>query len=147
MIYIRGSNQRFRQKFVLTILIKHMSLPRFSIVAIRVTLSITLAVIMYLATTPYSYPVVEDLNDKVSHILAFGTLAFLTDFSFPIRKFGLHKFLWLLSYGLLIEFIQYFLPYREASVFDVMADCAGLAVYWAFYSYLKYVPLLRLRWL
>ena len=123
-----------------------MSLPRSSIVALRIALSIAIVVIMYMATTQDTYPVVEDLNDKVSHIIAFGTLAFLGDFSFPTEKFGLKKFLWLLSYGLLIEFIQYFLPYRTASLFDVMADCAGLTVYWVFYRHLQYVPLLRLRW-
>lgn len=124
-----------------------MNLPRLGVVALRIILSITLVVIMYLATTPNSYPVIEDVNDKVSHILAFGTLAFLGDFSFPTSRFGLQKFLWLMSYGLLIEFIQYFLPYRESSLPDVLADCAGLIIYWACYRYLKYVPLLRRRWL
>ena len=124
-----------------------MSLPRPCIVGLRVGLAITLVVIMYLATTGQSYPVVEDLNDKLSHILAFGALAFLADFSFPNEKFGLRKFLWLLSYGLLIEFVQYFLPYRTASALDLMADGAGLALYRVFYRYLRFVPLIRLRWL
>jgi len=108
---------------------------------------ITLVVVLYLATTQQSYPVAEDLNDKVSHILAFGVLAFLADFSFPNNKFSFNKFLWLIAYGVLIEFIQYFLPYREASLFDVMADSVGLAIYWASYRCLIYVPILRLRWL
>jgi VanZ family protein len=124
-----------------------MSLPRSSVVAFRVCLSIALVVIMYLATTPRSYPLVEDLNDKVSHILAFGALALLGDFSFPTEKFGIKKFLWLLSYGLLIEFVQYFLPYRSASLLDLIADCLGLGIYRMFYRYLMHVPILRLRWL
>lgn len=124
-----------------------MSFPRYGIVTFRVALSITLLVILYLATTQRSYPVVEDINDKVSHVLAFGALAFLGDFSYPNGQFGLKKFFWLLGYGLLIEFIQYFLPYREASLFDLVADGVGLAIYWATYRYLKYVPILRLRWL
>jgi VanZ family protein len=113
----------------------------------RVALSVALVVILYLATTQHSYPLIEDLNDNIRHVLAFGTLAFLGDFSFPTENFGLKKFLWLPSYGLLIEFIQSFLPYRIASMFDVMADCAGLAIYWASYTFLRYLPLLRLRWL
>lgn len=124
-----------------------MSLPRSSIVAFRASLSVTLATVMYLATTPHSYPVVESVNDKVSHLLAFGALGFFGDFSFPNERFGLKKFLWLLSYGLLIEFIQSFLPYRSASVLDLIADCFGLAIYWMFYGYLRHVPILRLRWL
>lgn len=124
-----------------------MSLPRSSIVAFRAGFAIALVVILYLATTPRSYPAVEALNDKISHILAFGTLALLGDFSFPAEKFGIKKFLWLLSYGLLIEFVQYFLPYRSASLLDLLADCLGLGIYRMFYRHLMHVPVLRLRWL
>ena len=123
-----------------------MGLPRAGIIAFRAALAITLIVIMFLATTRQSIPVVEDINDKANHLLAFGALAWLGDFAFPASKFGLKKFLWLLGYGVLIEFIQYFLPYREASLFDVLSDAAGLAVYWMFYRFLRFFPLLGLRW-
>lgn len=123
-----------------------MSLPRSSVVVFRAALVIALVAVTYLATTDRSYPIAEGLNDKLSHVLAFGALAFLGDFAFPAGKFDLKKFIPLLSYGLLIEFIQYFLPYREASLFDVMADCIGLGIYWTSYRYLRYVPVLRLRW-
>ena len=123
-----------------------MSLPRSSILAFRASLSVALVVIMYLAVTPQTYPVVESLNDKVIHLLAFCMLALLGDYSSPADEFGIRKFLLLSSYGLLIEFVQYFLPYREASLLDLMADCLGLSVYWVLYGHLKHLPILRLRW-
>ena len=89
---------------------------------------------------------VEEINDKANHFLAFGALALLGDFSFPVTRFALKKFLWLLSYGVLIECIQYFLPYREASLLDVMADATGLAIYWLFNRILRFIPLLGQRW-
>ena len=123
-----------------------MGLPRAGIIAFRIALVVTLMLILFLATTRQSIPVAENINDKANHLLAFGALALLGDFAFPASKFGLKKFLWLLAYGVLIEFIQYFLPYREASLFDVLADTAGLAMYWMFYRFLRFFPLLGLRW-
>lgn len=123
-----------------------MSLPRISSVAFRVALAIALVVTLYLAITPRIYLAAEILHLKVRHILAFGTLAFLVDFSFSTENFSLKKFLGLMSFGLLIEFIQSFLNYRGPSLLDVVADCVGIAIYWSCYRYLKYVPLLRQRW-
>ena len=123
-----------------------MGLPRASVIALRIALVITLLLILFLATTRQSIPVAEDINDKANHLLAFGALALMGDFAFPASGFGLKKFLWLLGYGVLIELIQYFLPYREASILDVMADAAGLAIYWLFYRTLRFLPLLERRW-
>ena len=78
--------------------------------------------------------------------MAFYVLALLVDFSFPQDKFGLSKILALLGFGLLIEVIQYFLPYRTFSLYDLAADGGGLTVYWFSLPTLRYVPLLRCRW-
>jgi VanZ family protein len=123
-----------------------MQLPRPSIAAFRVALCAALAVILYLATTEVTYPVVEDVNDKVSHVLAFAVLAFLGDFSFPDTRFALTKFTWLMMYGVLIETVQYFLPYRTASLLDLTADAVGLAAYWMFHVHLRRAPMLGRRW-
>lgn len=123
-----------------------MGLPRTGIIVFRIALVVMLVIILFLATTRQSIPVAEDINDKANHLLAFGALALLGDFAFPASKFGLKKFLWLLGYGVLIEFIQYFLPYREASLLDVMADATGLAIYWTCYRILRFVPMLEQRW-
>jgi VanZ family protein len=123
-----------------------MGLSRFNIILFRYTLFATLLMITYLATTHIHYPVIEDIHDKAGHLLAFYVLALLTDFSFPDSRLNLSKTALVLGYGLLIEIIQYFLPGRLCSVYDLTADALGLMIYWASLPALKYVPLLRRRW-
>ena len=123
-----------------------MSLSRTHVLAFRVALAVAVVSITHLATTERSYPVVEDVNDKLNHILAFGFLALAADFSFPKSAFGAAKASSLLAYGVLIEAVQYVLPFRSASLLDIAADGVGLAIYWAFYRRLAHLPLLRRRW-
>jgi VanZ family protein len=106
-----------------------MALSRNTVVAFRVALAVTLGVTMYLATTQQEFPIIDATNDKVKHILAFYVLALLADYSAPKIRFNLSKGLTVLGYGLLIEVIQYFLPYREFSLFDLAADGIGIATY------------------
>jgi len=112
----------------------------------RFTLVATFLIITSLATTHIQYPVIEDIHDKAGHLLAFYVLALLTDFSFPGSRLNLPKTALLLGYGLLIEIIQYFLPGRLCSVYDLTADALGIMIYWGSFPALKYVPLLRRRW-
>ncbi len=121
-------------------------LSRHQIIAFRLSLSVALVVITYLATAKLDYPVVTGMNDKVSHLLAFYALALLADFSFPEKGFGFSKIVPLLTYGIGIEVIQYHLPFRMFSLFDVAADTIGLIIYWASLPALRYVPTLRQRW-
>ena len=123
-----------------------MGLPRSKIMAFRLALCVALIVIMYLATTPKHYPLIADVNDKVNHALAFFVLGLLADFSFPERGLGPSKTLSLLAYGLLIEVIQYFLPYRTFSLYDLAADGVGLTLYWCLVPAIKKLPWLRERW-
>jgi len=83
-------------------------------------------VISYLAFTPDTIPVVDDSNDKFNHVLAFAVLAV-----------GLVRFwrmawwaagLFLLVYGIGIELVQAYLPWRSASLRDVVADSVGIAM-------------------
>lgn len=65
--------------------------------------------------------------DKVGHFLIFFSLALLLDYSF---KLSIGQSLAILSaYGVLIEIMQSFLPYREASAGDILADILGVAIY------------------
>lgn len=123
-----------------------MDLPRHNILAFRISLTAALLVITHLATTSLQYPMVESMYDKANHVLAFYALAFLADFSFPGNKFGAAKISSLLGYGLLIEVIQYFLPYRSFSLYDLAGDGAGLFLYWLSLPALRYFPWLRSRW-
>lgn len=112
----------------------------------RFVLAVALSVIFYLATTDLEVPGVEDVNDKVEHVAAFAVLALLADFSWPRSGFGAAKALFLLGYGLAIEITQYFLPYREFSLFDLAADAAGLLLYRLAVPLLMKIFWLKERW-
>ena len=92
-------------------------------------LAAAVVAISFLATTSRHIPAVEGLNDKTEHILAFYVLGLLADFAWPATGFRAAKVLSLLGYGLAIEIVQYFLPYRTFSLFDLGADGIGLALY------------------
>lgn len=66
--------------------------------------------------------------DKLQHAAAFAVLAALAGGAWPQRPATLRWGL-LLAYGLLIEAVQAFLPYRDFSLFDLAADGAGIFVY------------------
>jgi VanZ family protein len=123
-----------------------MNLSCTSIIVFRVMLVISLLLIIYLATTELTHPLMMSVNDKLGHILAFVILAFLLDFSFPASSYNLSKILPLLAYGILIEIVQYFLPHRMFSLLDLLADGGGLVIYAMFIPMLKHIPILRLRW-
>jgi VanZ family protein len=92
-------------------------------------LTAAVVAIFYLATTNGHIPVVEGLSDKTEHILAFYVLGLLVDFSWPMTGFRTPKALSLFGYGLAIEIVQYFLPHRTFSLFDLGADGIGLLLY------------------
>lgn len=95
----------------------------------RTLLALALVTVSYLATTSKDIPVVDGLNDKVSHVAAFLALALLVDRSWPLIAFIPVKFPGLVCYGIFIEMVQHFLPRRTASVWDLAADSIGILLY------------------
>lgn len=75
------------------------------------------------------FEILSFLSDKLQHAAAFFVLAFLLDFAWPHRPWKWTKWLPLLGYGLFIEVVQYFIPFREFSLWDLAADAAGLLLY------------------
>ena len=69
-------------------------------------------------------------SDKIVHFLAFLILTFLLDISLrnPIN-IQRYAILFLIIYAGFIEFIQYFLPYRSAEIYDFFSDLLGILVY------------------
>ena len=116
-----------------------MNVSRSHIIVFRISLAAAVTGITILATTPLSYPVVSDVNDKFNHVLAFFVLALLADFSFPEKEFAGAMILSLLGYGLAIEITQYFLPHRMFSLLDLATDAAGIGLYRIFRPLLKKV--------
>jgi VanZ family protein len=78
---------------------------------------------------PDKLPEVTRISDKINHIAAFAVLALLIDIAFPQRNLP-WKVSVLLTYGLAIECAQYFVPSRECSLLDLVADGLGIAAYY-----------------
>jgi VanZ family protein len=123
-----------------------MDTHRFRQTAFPIALATAIVTILYFALTPVEHKIVEDINDKLNHLLAFAVLAFLADYSFPRTRLSLIKILALLGFGFLIEVLQYFLPYREFSLYDLLADGIGIAAYGFSQPLHSRIPWLRFRW-
>lgn len=110
------------------------------IIAFRTLFILAFAFTSYCAfVKPGETPVgvVFIINDKVLHASAFFVLSWLLDYSFPQRTPHLLKPLFLFGYGIAIEWIQYYLPWRESSLTDLLADSAGLGLYALAHTRLK----------
>lgn len=67
--------------------------------------------------------------DKLNHLIAFFVLLALLDSSKPSLPIWPGKVLYLFIYAWLIELVQAYLPTREFSLLDIVADVAGLYLY------------------
>ncbi len=67
--------------------------------------------------------------DKANHMLAFFVMAALADGGYPGRNRELPRWGLLLGYGLVIEMVQWPLPYREFSWLDLVANLVGVLLY------------------
>jgi VanZ family protein len=90
---------------------------------IKVFLIIYIIIINYLAFMPISNDIGTE-SDKVNHILAFIVFTFLISQSFKISNFKI--IISGLIFGIYIELIQYFIPYRSSDIRDIMADILGV---------------------
>lgn len=79
--------------------------------------------------------------DKLMHAAALFGFAFLLDIA-SLRSFWRWKVPILLGYGVFIEIAQSFTPWRSVSLGDVVADAAGILLYWLFWrlALQRYVP-------
>lgn len=94
----------------------------------RLALAACLLAIAFLAFAPPSQAPGTPF-DKLNHVLAFAVLAWLADLAYPGSGRARSRWTLLLAYGLAIEVIQGFLPYREFSLADLAADAAGILCY------------------
>lgn len=78
--------------------------------------------------------------DKVVHFVAFFVLALTFHRAFPIPIWA--ALIILTGYGLAIEWAQDMLPYRQASIGDLIADAAGAVTYYAL-TYVRFRMRLR----
>jgi VanZ family protein len=78
-------------------------------------------------------------DDKIKHLIAFFTLSFLLNRSSSSIEKRLRNMGALLLFGIFIEFVQYFVPSRQSSINDVIADFMGILLFQLTYSLLKLI--------
>ena len=82
--------------------------------------------------------------DKLLHFVAFATLAVSSALALqPGRRSNWAIAALLLLYGALIEIVQIYVPGRDASWLDLMADAAGIAAGLAVVTLLRRLHLLH----
>ena len=112
----------------------------------KVIFFITVIFVLYSALTPPSgdAPLFDFPNgDKVLHASAFFVLSFLLNRASSSINRRIRNMLSLLSFGILIEFLQSFTSYRTVSLGDVVADLVGILLFQLSYSILKEIQLKR----
>ena len=99
-----------------------MSLIQYSF---RLILAISIVVISILSIQHLEVEPSVNLNDKLLH---FSCFLYLTIISWLSRI--IYKELWLyvivLGYGILIEIVQIYIPYRSFEFLDIFADFTGI---------------------
>jgi VanZ family protein len=93
----------------------------------KIAFYIALITIEFLATTSTVHlEVVESMWDKANHFIAFFTLFILLSFAYKLSL--LKRVLILVLFGIQIEIVQYFIPAREFSLLDIVADSIGVFI-------------------
>ncbi len=100
----------------------------FTVKTARLTFIISLIGICVLAFSPSDGLPSFSNSDKVKHLIAFAFLTWLGHRAFPSRLIPL--FCGLTFYACFIEFVQHFLPNRQADIADIIADMAGILLAW-----------------
>lgn len=87
-----------------------------------------LLVCSYLFFSQQNVPTDIAHSDKYGHVAVFFILSLLLykGFSLTITK----QILILFSYGIIVEIIQSFIPYRSGGIDDVIADLVGILLFY-----------------
>lgn len=97
----------------------------------RVCFWLCFALTSYLSLMPQEFlPSGINIWDKLSHSIAFAALALSAALGWPEKGFVRSVLIPLLLFGILVEIIQYFVPGREFSLLDMLADAVGIFIVW-----------------
>ena len=75
-----------------------------------------------------------DLTDKMEHFIAFFLLSFLLNRASSTITHRFRNMFALSAFGLFIEVMQYFIPNRTTSLYDLLADMAGIFAFQVLFS-------------
>ena len=74
---------------------------------------------------PASFSSKDMIDDKILHFLCFAYLTIIFKFArFTDQDFWVYVIV--LGYGILIEIVQMYIPYRSFEFFDILADLMGI---------------------
>ena len=108
-------------------------------VSTRAVVIILMLLGVWVATKKLDFPPELNVNDKLIHMVVFFVFALLVDLSSSRKPFWLWKGLPLLAYGIGIEVMQYFTPSRSFSIADMVADFAGILIYFILKIFVLYI--------
>ncbi|MEY4991845.1 MAG: hypothetical protein RI948_718 [Bacteroidota bacterium] len=105
----------------------------------RIALGTIFISITYLSLKSASHHSPIHVNDKIGHFIAYATLSVNALLVWRQRtpKFKIGLALTLFGYGLLMEFLQGFVPGREVSAFDLLANSIGVGIGYLLFSRVK----------
>ena len=98
-------------------------------IGLKMLLFLVLVMVSWQALSPNPAQAAQLINDKILHSLTFLILAIISDHAFATTVFNWKKALWLMFYGVAIEVLQHYIPGREFSLLDMLADASGLLIY------------------
>jgi len=78
------------------------------------------------------------LNDKVEHAFVFFIFSLLLNRLSVTIEHRLCNVIALTAFGIVIEFIQYFIPHRTTSLKDVLANIIGILIFQLLFSIYLY---------
>ncbi len=99
---------------------------------LRISWLVVVIGIVYLSLKPAHQQNLVEVNDKVGHFIAYFVLFILSQLTFPNwrwKKTALFSFL----LSCVLEALQSFVPGREVSVYDVLANAGGVLIGVLFY--------------
>ena len=91
----------------------------------KIILVISVPIITILSIHEVNLESSTNFLDKALHFLCFTYLTLITWLSRILAK-DLHVYVIVLAYGILIEIVQRFLPYRSFEYLDIFADSVGI---------------------
>ena len=102
----------------------------------RIILGISIALISVLSIQEIDVQSSISLSDKFLHFSCFLYLTIISWFSRIIYK-ELWLYVIVLGYGILIEIVQIYIPYRSFEFLDIFADFAGILAGSLFINFFK----------
>jgi VanZ family protein len=102
--------------------------PAFAGRLLKAVFYLSLGVGCYLAFVPTLPDIsVFRMSDVVLHACGFAYLTFALMLAHP-ELTPIRAAVWMISYGVAIEIVQYFVPERSAELKDLLMDATGLVV-------------------